>query len=307
MTIPLLGSLIEVSLREAWSHEAYSFTPWLSAHLDSLADAVGLELVLEGQEVAVDTFSADILARNAVDDSMVLIENQLEKTDHTHLGQIMTYLAGLEAQTVIWIAADFHEAHLSALNWLNEHTVEPFAFFAVKVKAVRIGDSPIAPIFEVVSRPNQWERRLQAIAKETQPMSATGQFRKDFWTHYVNRFPHELEHEPAKGSSSRWRSLTALDLAISLYVGKSEVGIFIRGPEKNANGQDVVDSLLPHAEQLNERLGVVWRRSEQSYFFVNRYPAVTANRERWDELADWLHGQADAYELALTEIIGGRS
>lgn len=304
MSTPTLGRLETISPREAWDHEAHSFTPWLAEHLDLLSDEIGIRLELEGQEVAVETFSADILARNTYDGSLVLIENQLESTDHTHLGQIMTYLAGLEAHTVIWIAADFRDAHLSAVKWLNEHTVEPFSFFAVKVSAVRIGSSPIAPVFEVLDRPNNWEKRLQAIAKESQSMSSLGEFRKAFWTHYTNRFPHELEHESVKGVSSRWRPLASLDLAISMYVAKDSVGLSVRGPEKNANGQDVVDNLMPYADQLSQRLGVSWRKSEQSYFFASHYSATTANVESWDELADWLHCKADTYEAALAEIIG---
>ena len=90
-----LGTLKNVNLREAWSHEAQDFTPWLADNLDRLSAAIGIPLELEGQEVSVDSFSADILARNPQNDSRVLIENQLEQTDHTHLGQILTYLAGL--------------------------------------------------------------------------------------------------------------------------------------------------------------------------------------------------------------------
>jgi hypothetical protein len=123
-----------------------SFTPWLPAHLDELAYKIGIPLELEGVEMPVETFSADILARNPQDDTLVLIENQLEGSDHTHLGQIMTYLAGLEAHTIVWIAADFREPHLSTLKWLNENTSESFAFFAVNVKAVRIEDSLIAAL-----------------------------------------------------------------------------------------------------------------------------------------------------------------
>ena len=102
------------------------------------------------------------LANNPVDGSRVLIENQLESTDHTHLGQILTYLAGLEAQTVIWAAREFREPHLSAIRWLNTHTTDEFAFFAVKVRVVRIGDAPslVAPLFEVLERPNDWDRRV---------------------------------------------------------------------------------------------------------------------------------------------------
>lgn len=136
------GRLQDLPLREAWKHEALQFTPWLAENLDHLSEAIGIPLEMTGTEVAVDTFSADILARNPMDDTVVLIENQLEQTDHTHLGQIMTYLAGLDAHTVVWIAPAFREPHLSAIRWLNEHTADGFSFFAVKARVVRIGDSP---------------------------------------------------------------------------------------------------------------------------------------------------------------------
>jgi len=150
MTDIQFDRLVDLPLREAWSNEAQEFTPWLAQNIDHLSDVIGITLEITGTEVAVETFSADILARNPMDDSIVLIENQLEVTDHTHLGQIMTYLAGLEAQTVIWIAPAFREPHLSAIRWLNKHTADGFSFFAVKARVVCIGKSPYAPIFEVV-------------------------------------------------------------------------------------------------------------------------------------------------------------
>ena len=104
---PSISELLEVNVREAWAHEAHNFTPWLAENISGLEKAIGLPLELEGQEVSVESFSADILARNPMDDTRVLIENQLEGSDHTHLGQIMTYLAGLEAKTVVWIATSF--------------------------------------------------------------------------------------------------------------------------------------------------------------------------------------------------------
>ncbi len=111
------GELIDVDLREAWPHEANDFTPWLAENLHRLSQAIGVDLELEDTEVSVEGFSADILARIPSDGSMVVIENQLENTNHTHLGQVLTYLAGLEAQTVIWIAREFQGPHLSAIRW----------------------------------------------------------------------------------------------------------------------------------------------------------------------------------------------
>jgi len=226
MTIPELGNLEQVDLRQAWPHEARSFTPWLSENIEMLSSVIGIPLEIEGQEVAVEQFSADILARNPRDDSRVLIENQLEQSDHGHIGQIMTYLAGLDVNTVIWIAAGFREPHLSAIRWLNDHTIEPFAFFAIKLSIVRIADSPMAPVFEVVVKPNTWERQLQSIAKETQSSSGVGEIRKKFWTYYLEKYPEEGQYGPANGSSNRWRPVIEAELVVSSYISK-EVSAFL--------------------------------------------------------------------------------
>ena len=155
MAMRPLGALDSVDPREAWDNEAHDFTPWLADNLGHLATAIGIELEREGTEMHVGPLRADIVARNPRDDSRVLIENQLEHADLHHLGQVLAYLAGLEAKTVVWVAKGFDEAHLSALRWLNEHTAESFAFFAVRVRVVRIGDSPLAPVFEVLEPPER--------------------------------------------------------------------------------------------------------------------------------------------------------
>ena len=137
-----IGRIKKISPREAWKHEARDFTPWLFDNLQLLGDVIGITLEPEDTEVSVDSFSADILARDAVGGRLVLIENQLETTDHKHLGQLLTYLAGLETEIVIWIATEFRDPHLSAVNWLNEHTDERFAFFAVQLKVCLLYTSP---------------------------------------------------------------------------------------------------------------------------------------------------------------------
>lgn len=167
----------------------------------------------------------------------------------------MTYLAGLEAQIIVWIAADFREAHLSALKWLNENTVEPFAFFAVKIKAVRIGDSPIAILFKVVMRPNHWERQLQAIAKEKRTNSDLGEFRKRFWNHYLTKYPDELQYGLANGLGNRWRPVENSDFVISIYLAQKSIGVFIRG-HRGIDSNITYGKLKPYEEYLENKLGV---------------------------------------------------
>lgn len=164
-----LGRLVRVDLREAWQDEAAHFTPWLAEpeNLELLGDALGIGLELEATEQSVGPFAADILCKDPMRDQWVLIENQLEQTDHTHLGQIITYAAGLNAVTVIWIASKFVEQHRAALDWLNEITAEGTDFFGVEVELWRIGESSaVAPKFNIVSKPNAWSKQIARTPRD---------------------------------------------------------------------------------------------------------------------------------------------
>ena len=162
-----LGELIKVPLREFWEGEASDFTPWLAdeENIGLLGDTIGVELEVEAQERNVGPFRADILCKDISTDNWVLIENQLEPTDHTHLGQLLTYAAGLDAVTVVWIAEGFTDEHRAALDWLNEITDEKFSFFGLEIELWRIGDSPMAPKFNVVSHPNDWTKTVSRISR----------------------------------------------------------------------------------------------------------------------------------------------
>ncbi len=155
-----LGRLERVDLRKVWETEDRGFTPWLAKeeNLELLGETIGMGLELEAQEKNVGPFRADILCKNTDDDSWVLIENQLARTDHTHLGQIFTYAAGLDAVTMVWIASKFTEEHRAALDWLNSITEEDFRFFGLEVEAWQIGDSIPAPKFNIISQPNDWSK-----------------------------------------------------------------------------------------------------------------------------------------------------
>ena len=153
-----LGRLESVELREIWASESSDFTPWLAReeNLWVLGETLNIELELQARETSVGPFRADILCRDTVTDEWVLIENQLERTNHLHLGQLLTYASGLEAVTVVWIAARFNEEHRATLDWLNAITQERFRFFGLEVELWRIGESAPAPKFNVVSKPNDW-------------------------------------------------------------------------------------------------------------------------------------------------------
>lgn len=180
-----LGRLERVELRDIWTSEASDFTPWLARveNLSVLAEALGMELELEAQERNVGPFRADILCKEIGTDRWVLIENQLERTDHVHLGQLLTYASGLEAVTIVWIAARFTEEHRSTLDWLNRITDESFRFFGLEVELWKIGESPAAPKFNVISKPNDWSQSVAQAARaiDEADLSETRTLQKAYW------------------------------------------------------------------------------------------------------------------------------
>lgn len=186
MTEKPLGRLVRVELRDIWFSEAIDFTPWLALpeNLELLGDALGIDLELEAQEKAVGPFRADILCKDIGTDAWVLIENQLERTDHGHLGQLLTYASGLEAVTIVWIAARFTEEHRSTLDWLNKITDDSFRFFGLEVELWRIGDSPAAPKFNFISKPNNWSRSVAQAARaiDDAELSGTRVAQRRYWT-----------------------------------------------------------------------------------------------------------------------------
>lgn len=181
-----LGRLEKIELRAIWMSESSHFTPWLAReeNLLILGDTLGLELELEAQERAVGPFRADILCKDTGTNAWVLIENQLERTDHSHLGQLLTYASGLEAVTIIWIAARFTEEHRSTLDWLNRITDETFRFFGVEVELWKIADSPAAPRFNIVSKPNNWNKLVTQAARAIDESALTSikALQLDYWS-----------------------------------------------------------------------------------------------------------------------------
>lgn len=300
MSDPEFARLEEVELRRAWSHEALDFTPWLARNLERLAEAVAIPLELEGTERAVGRYSADILARDSRSGEAVLIENQLEVSDHSHLGQILTYLTGLEARVVIWVALGFREEHLSAIRWLNSNTADAFSFFAVKLRVVRIADSPLAPLFEVVERPNNWNRQVEALAREAREVSPRADRRRRFWARYVELFPTSFADAMAGGGAARWRVVPGSNLVVSQWLATDSVGVFVRGG-RGSDGPDVFDKLMPYADRIVSELGV--ELGERRWPLVQRLNVDTADEARWDEWARWLHDQAERYAVVLSRFL----
>lgn len=201
-----LGRLEKVDLHKEFSSEAGDFTPWLAQNenLKLLGEAIGLDLELEAREKDVGPFRADLLCKDTANDSWVLIENQFGRTDHVHLGQILTYTAGLEAVTVIWIAEKFTEEHRAALDWLNERTDDEINFFGLEIELWKIGDSGAAPKFNMISKPNDWTRSVQQAAEGS--LTENKRIQLAFWIAFREYMEEHSSIRCSKPAPQYWMS-----------------------------------------------------------------------------------------------------
>jgi hypothetical protein len=254
----VLGRLEAVPLRTVWPREDNRFTPWLvqPENLSLLGSTLGLELELQATEQSIGPFRADIVCREAREDRLVLVENQLERTDHTHLGQLITYTAGLATATIVWVAAEFTEEHRAALDWLNNATDDHFRFFGLEVQVWRIGDSMKAPAFRIVSQPNDWMKRAHEVARavERGEMSELGKQRFAYWRafrEYLNArcSALQLERDYAGGHVAFQISESAF--ALVAYRSVQGPGVFVRVRAEDL--EQVRDALQPLRSEI-ERL-----------------------------------------------------
>ena len=179
-----LGRLVEVPLRDIWRHEAYDFSAWLAKdeNLSLLGEQIGLTLIDPETERFVGSYRCDIVCKDEMSGQIVLIENQLEPTNHDHLGKIITYASGLKASVVVWIVETAKEEHASAIEWLNEHIDSSISFFLIEIHAMKIGDSDPAPMFKVIEQPNDFVVEVKKSGSEKDSKRKAS--RLEFWTKF---------------------------------------------------------------------------------------------------------------------------
>lgn len=299
--ISSLGRLTQVDLKEAWTGEASDFTPWLASpdNLALLAEAIGLELECEAREQAVGSFRADILCKERGTDNFVLIENQLEDTDHGHLGQLITYAAGLKATTIVWICRQFREEHRAALDWLNEATNEQISFLGLEIELWKIGDSQVAPKFNVVCKPNDWSRVVSDAAKSQTEPSETKLLYKEYWQALKSRLA-------ARGSSVQMGKPLA-QMWMTFAVGKANCGLTVWISRQNKCGavqlvltgptsESYFNQLEQERAEIERELAapVDWRKKAKK----ERHIRQNFQNFDIDKKSDWERQQA-CFELAL--------
>ena len=291
-----LGRLEGVNLRDYWEREDTEFTPWLAQeeNIVLLGDTIGLELEVQEQEASVGPFRADILCRNAGDNSLVLIENQLEVTDHKHLGQLFTYAAGLDAVTVIWIAKQFTEEHRAALDWLNRITHDHFHFFGVEIELYRINTSPPAPRFSIVSKPNDWVKSATESIRNPGAYTPGQKLQMGYWKalgEYMRA--QDSPRKPPTPYPSNWmgygigRVGFGLLIFINIRDGRVVVGLFVDGQDAIAHyhllqaEQAAIESELGYTLEWEEKPGA------KNSSITIRLDGDTRDESQWPQFFEW--------------------
>jgi len=305
MDTPKFGSLTPVDLRECWPREDSDFTPWLASeeNIALLGDAIGAELEVKEQEASVGSFSADILCRDVTNDSLVVIENQLEKTNHSHLGQLLTYAAGLEAVTLIWIVKSFREEHRATIDWLNRITDSGFHFFGVEVQVFKIGESNPAPSFDVVAKPNDWSKVFKVHAEEGADSSPHKQRLFEFWRVFGERLeakglPFKRRTPSAKYYCKYGAGGKSCYLIANINTRTNQMYAEIRCARKNAKAHFFL--LHNQRDEIEEELGypLEWKEYPDTIgsSIIYRRDGDFSDRSSWTEFADWLIEQMEAFQ-----------
>jgi hypothetical protein len=319
MSTTNLGRLQRVDLRKAWTSESSDFTPWLAKeeNLKLLGEAIEMDLELESQEKEVGPFRADILCKDTATDDWVLIENQLERTDHTHLGQLLTYAAGLNAVTIVWIAERFTEEHRATLDWLNERTDEKINFFGLEIELWRIGDSPIAPKFNVISEPNDWSRTVQQAASHGGQVSEHQQLQLRFWTAFKDYMESERSFVRCQSPSPRhWMShaigrsgvhLNSIASYWSSVTNKKGPEIRVELYLSGANAKEDYAALEAQKDSIEMALGfpLAWHNPEgkAACRLYVRQDADFFEEGLWPKHFEWLRQRLETMHKVFAPIV----
>ena len=300
-----IGKIKQVPLREIWKREDSDFTVWLENNIDYLNDVLDFEVSIEEREKRVGSFSLDLYGDDGLG-GKVIIENQLEKTDHDHLGKVLTYLTNLDAHRAIWITPQPREEHGRAIDWLNEYTPDDIAFYLVKLEAIRIGDHPVAaPQFTVVKGPSE---QIKRIGQEKKDSAARDSVRREFWTQFLQQMQGKSEmYVNQKPPAIAWMShgMGISGSNFNVYCTRK----YVRGEVYLSKGtaeenKRIFDYYHDRREEIEAAFGpgLVWERLDDGIHSRIKHQLDDIgwdNREDWPRIIDFLIDSALRFERAF--------
>jgi hypothetical protein len=308
-----LGRLERVELRTVWSNEATDFTPWLAKpeNLEALSEALGMDLESTGTEQSVGAYRADMLCTDAFSGNSVLIENQLEKTNHSHLGQILTYSAGLNVKTIIWIASRFTDEHRAALDFLNEITEEGVSFFGLEVELWRIGNSAPAPKFNIVSRPNTWTKEVRESTHQKGELTHVKKQQLAYWSAFKEFMDTRKSAVKCQnGSPQHWVNMSmgksGFWLTARVNSLKSVISADFRF--KTQSTKAIYFSFFSDKEAIEAEFGgaLEWNElpdGKESYVTVTKEKSDFRNEQDWKNQFTWLAERLDKLDSVFRKRV----
>ena len=259
-----LGRLQEVDIRTVWKHEQYDFSKWLATeeNIQELGDTLNLSLTDVETEKFVGNYRCDIICKDELTGKMVLIENQLEPTNHDHLGKIITYASGLDAAVVVWIVSSARDEHASAIEWLNKHTDDEISFFLLELHAYKIGDSDPAPQFKIIEQPNDFVKTVKTVTQNAN-LNEARKYYLEFWSQFNDVLEQRgRPFNKRKASTDHWYNIAIgsseaqLEIDLVNKENRIRIGIWI------SNNKDLFDSMQRRHEEIEAELGetLIWER-----------------------------------------------
>lgn len=263
-----IGKFKEVDIRELWKHEQYDFSAWLAKeeNIEELNELLGLTLIDVSKEAYVGTYRCDILAKDETTGINVIIENQLEQSNHEHLGKIITYASGLNAKVIVWIVKQAREEHRSAIEWLNNNTNNDLNFFLIELHAYRIDDSNPAPKFEIVEKPNNFIKNSKVNGNK-EDLSKSQAERLEFWELFNQEIvSHGKPFNVRKPTTDHWYSIAVgtskahIDVTLVNKDNKIGVGLWI------SDNKELFDDLYENKDEIEQEVGfgMIWDRKEDT-------------------------------------------
>ena len=304
-----LGKLNRLDPRVQWSDESKDFTPWLAsqAGLNLLGETLGLELESEDTEVYVGNYRADIVAKDAISNEYVVIENQLSSTDHDHIGKLLTYAASFEAGTVVWIARKFREEHRQALDWFNEITIKDVDFFGIEIELLQISDSPYAPNLKIVSKPNEWTR---SVRSEKQSLTEGDTLKLEYWTSFNEYIGNNnLRINQRKAGAQHWYDITigksGVHFSLTLRTNKKDIACEVYMGDENA--KYLFRHLYSAKDEIEAIIGkdIEWKELPEgkSSRIVLRNSLDPTKKDNWENCFKWYTETVERFRNAFVKRI----
>lgn len=294
-----LGKIKRITdLRSVWQHESLNFSKWLAQdeNLAQLSEAIGIDIILDELESSVGNFNADIFAIEEGTDRKIIIENQLEDTNHDHLGKIITYASGKGAEVIVWIVKRARDEHRQAIEWLNQNTGVKIGVFLVEIELWQIDDSAIAPKFNVVERPNDWAKQM----KNVDNLSETKRLQQKFWLslNETIKCSYAKDFSPRKAQPQHWYDLSvgssSYHIGLTVNTQKKRLGAEIYIPDD----KEKFAMFKEHADEIEQFVGnkVEWREATKATRIITLHSCDISDESKWPQAIEWLLNKAMAFK-----------